>query len=365
MRNSLHHQGEKLLKCGPADSEAHLYGVWKSGCSRSWRTGWCTGCCWRGSRSSLGPGDGAGLCGGGWVSGNLTDWARSGFGGGSVRPSQPLLLTGDTVKTNSEFQPSELKSVLWTVTGSRTRWLQVPVVAWQTLLLPGQDSSQLQDPLDLNLDSQWLLYWLVRSRNRQECGEVTHQRLHKDADDSRPKRLTLSLYKPRTTSDILVSSTGSPWVLTTQPGRGGKFVAAKSNLGGETLISVSGTGLWRRKGCKNEIRRDGVELKMEKQQQKGAPHRSAVIFSPPPGSSAGCGPPETQTIVEFAHPAGACLRRSRSSCLPSARTQAAVVHWVQQRRGEMRECRAEIRSRLDKRGGGIGRGNGGGGLGAA
>lgn len=55
--------------------------------------------------------------------------------------------------------------------------------------------------------------------------------------------LTLSLYKPRTTSDILFSSTGSPCVLTTQPGSGGKLVAARSNLGGETLISVSGNGL--------------------------------------------------------------------------------------------------------------------------
>lgn len=58
-----------------------------------------------------------------------------------------------------------------------------------------------------------------------------------------PEILTLSLYKPRTTSDIRFSSTGSPCVLTTQPGRGGKLVAAKSNLGGETLTSASGTGL--------------------------------------------------------------------------------------------------------------------------
>lgn len=55
----------------------------------------------------------------------------------------------------------------------------------------------------------------------------------------------LSRYKPRTTSDIRFSSTGSPCVLTTQPGRGGKLDAAKSNFGGDgvTLTSASGTGL--------------------------------------------------------------------------------------------------------------------------
>lgn len=99
--------GEKLLKCGPADPEPHLCGVWKSGCSRSWRTGCCAGCCWRGSRSSLGPGAGAGLCGRGWVSSNLTDCARSGFGGRSLWPGQPFLLTRDTVKTNPKVQPFE------------------------------------------------------------------------------------------------------------------------------------------------------------------------------------------------------------------------------------------------------------------
>lgn len=31
-------------------------------------------------------------------------------------------------------------------------------------------------------------------------------------------------------------------MLTTQPGRGGKLEAAKSNLGGETLTSANGTG---------------------------------------------------------------------------------------------------------------------------
>lgn len=48
-------------------------------------------------------------------------------------------------------------------------------------------------------------------------------------------------------------------------------------------------------------------IKNESQQQTGAPHRSAVLFSPPPGSSARCGPPETQTVVGFAHRAGACF----------------------------------------------------------
>lgn len=83
------------------------------------------------------------------------------------------------------------------------------MVAWQALLLPGKDSTWLQDPPDLKLDSQWLLYWLVQSGNRQGCRGVIHQQ-HKREDGSRPDCLTLSLYKPRTTSDILVSSTGSP-----------------------------------------------------------------------------------------------------------------------------------------------------------
>lgn len=66
------------------------------------------------------------------------------------------------------------------------------------------------------------------------------------------KFLTLSRYKPRTTSDIRFSSTGSPCVLTTQPGRGGKLVAAKSNLGGDTFTSAKGAGFWEKKKAKFE-----------------------------------------------------------------------------------------------------------------
>ena len=61
--------------------------------------------------------------------------------------------------------------------------------------------------------------------------------------DETPDLRTLSLFKPRTTSDMRFSSTGSPCVLTTQPGSGGKLLAARSNLGGDGLTSMGTAGL--------------------------------------------------------------------------------------------------------------------------
>lgn len=92
-------------RCEP-EQQPHLYRVWKSGCGWGWRTGCCTGCCWRGSRSRLGPGAGAGagLCGGGGVSSNLTDCARSRFGCWSLWPDKPFLLIGDAGKTTNCFR---------------------------------------------------------------------------------------------------------------------------------------------------------------------------------------------------------------------------------------------------------------------
>lgn len=132
----------------------------------------------------------------------------------------------------------------------------------------------------------------------------------------------------------------------------------------EKLLSPSVVLASEGEGSKNEIRRDGV-IKKERHLQKSAPHRSAVLFPPPPGSSARCSPSETQTVFKFANGTRACLHRSQTGRLPSTCTQAAVINWIQQRRGKMRERRAEIRSRRDQGGGGIGWGDGGGGLGAA
>lgn len=107
MRNSSHHWAEKMPKREP-EREPHLYRVWKSGWCRGWRTGrctgCCTGCCWRGSRSRLGPGTGTGLCGGGWVSSNLTYCAWSSFGSWSLWPDKHFLLTGGAVRTKLSFK---------------------------------------------------------------------------------------------------------------------------------------------------------------------------------------------------------------------------------------------------------------------
>lgn len=115
------------------------------------------------------------------------------------------------------------------------------VLQWQSL-----DLKLLQSPLWLgsgpNFDSQWFLYWPAQSKKQQRSNFKFQQK--QQTLQSNKVLLTLSRYKPRTTSAIRFSSTGSPCVLTTHPGSGGKFDAAKSNLGGETLTSVNGTGLW-------------------------------------------------------------------------------------------------------------------------
>lgn len=63
--------------------------------------------------------------------------------------------------------------------------------------------------------------------------------------------LTLSRLRPRTTSDSRFSSTGSSWVLTTQPGKGGKLEVARSNLGGGILTSFRGGSLCKEPTCRS------------------------------------------------------------------------------------------------------------------
>lgn len=54
----------------------------------------------------------------------------------------------------------------------------------------------------------------------------------------------LVTFRPRTTSERRISGTVSPGVVTTDPGKGGKLEAAKSNFGGAgALVSIKGTGL--------------------------------------------------------------------------------------------------------------------------
>lgn len=56
--------------------------------------------------------------------------------------------------------------------------------------------------------------------------------------------LTFSLQTPLTTSDILFSKTSSSGILDELPGKGGKFVANKSNFGvGAFASGVEGWGL--------------------------------------------------------------------------------------------------------------------------
>ena len=93
-------------------------------------------------------------------------------------------------------------------------------------------------------------YWAAPSTgDNKTCGQflplrsttINHNVINEKTGDAGLR--TLSLFKPRTTSDMRFSSTGSPCVLTTQPGRGGKLLAAKSNLGGDGLTSMGTAGL--------------------------------------------------------------------------------------------------------------------------
>lgn len=53
----------------------------------------------------------------------------------------------------------------------------------------------------------------------------------------------LITFRPRTTSERRISGAVSPRVLTTDPGKGGKLEAARSNFGGGgTFASIKGTG---------------------------------------------------------------------------------------------------------------------------
>ena len=66
-------------------------------------------------------------------------------------------------------------------------------------------------------------------------------------------RFTLLVtFMPRTTSERRISGVVSPRVLTTDPGKGGKLEAARSNFGGGgTLASIKGIGRCRRKKKKS------------------------------------------------------------------------------------------------------------------
>lgn len=124
------------------------------------------------------------------------------------------------------------------------------------------------------------------------------------------------MYNPRTTSDIRFSSTGSPCVLTTQPGRGGKLVAAKSNLGGETFTSAKGTGL-----CKQRNKDINVANKRLILQNNSCSmynnfyvgYRESLILSSPPCSSVGCAPSETQNNKKLKMYVIICFNQSNLS----------------------------------------------------
>lgn len=54
----------------------------------------------------------------------------------------------------------------------------------------------------------------------------------------------LVTFRPRTTSERRISGVVSPCILTTDPGKGGKLEAARSNFGeGGSLAFITGTGL--------------------------------------------------------------------------------------------------------------------------
>lgn len=68
---------------------------------------------------------------------------------------------------------------------------------------------------------------------------------------------------------------------------------------------------------RNKMKNSGI--KNEKCQQKSAPHRSAVLFPPPPGSSARCSPPTNkQSLSLLIEPEPACTGHRPALYLPRA-----------------------------------------------
>lgn len=73
--------------------------------------------------------------------------------------------------------------------------------------------------------------WMFLTVNEQSTEEVGVSTL-------------LVTFRPRTTSERRISGVVSPCILITEPGKGGKLEASRSNLGeGGSLAFIKGTGL--------------------------------------------------------------------------------------------------------------------------